>query len=719
MEAISASALSQAQSLRALCAEYAHGARRDAFISQVDGVIDTLFDDHLRITVVLTQPVSLDAFPVSAASPVSGVAGAAQWPLSILSRNPADAASERQTGETVRRLGLSEDAFRGGIASIQVVHVVDRVFASPALLGHLVGATDLVVVCGALPPDDKVFMAGLTALAEACDWGLHLDSGVQGASGAAAQGATVFKHWEELPRWGEGVSLLTALGDYLTVEFRRSAILSTTWSRLAQTADALQKEMQPELAMLKFRSNDLVRLRKGEDAGAGDIKEQADTIKSLLDQWTAARKDEIVRSNEDGVLPFDARLLATKLTIDHLILRQEQSAAETKYPFLKAAIFQGLVSHRYTVVPDPGVIDGIRSRMVNALDVQVRKDLDLLNQQSGELMDRLRRSAELYPIFSDALKEIRLPVLQRASFDRPLNSIAVEAEIEDSHTHLGLFKRLAEGRMFASMAFSFVTMAAGVFVLFGEPSIKRGLMKFSGVIVIVMVLYFVFSMLVKGEEEKKSLEEKLEKIREQVNQAVQRPLGKAEQGIVKVYQAFVDEVKFSVATSVDVVLKRQVLAKARLAEQRKSEDDLTKGFLQRRQQSAGTLVQKLQQYAQVLERARSGSERPAGPSVASSSAVSPMRSFAATKAASTEAVASETAVDHPTTTRVSPPASPVLASSSAARPAAPVRSAAMDKLAALAKLGPQRSRDVVAAKDAAQSQPRPASVTPGAQEGTP
>lgn len=716
MEAISASALSQAQSLRALCAEYAHGARRDAFISQVEAVIDTLFDDHLRITVLLTQPVGLEVFPVAVASPLPSPSP--QCALSLLGRKPAASFATPQTESTVRVLGLSEDAVRSGIASLQLVHAADRVFTSPALLGHLVGSTDLVVVCGALPQDDGVFMAGLEALADACDWGVHLDSEAQGASGVSARGVTVFKHWEVLQRWGEGISLLAALGDYLTIEFRRQALVSAAWSRLAQTADALQKEIQPELAMLKFRSSDLVRLRKGEDAGAGDIKEQADTIKSLLDQWTVARKDEIVRSNEDGVLPFDARLLATKLTIDHLILRQEQSAAETKYPFLKAAVFQTLVSHRYTVVPDPGVIDGIRSRMVNALDVQVRKDLELLNQQSGELMDRLRRSAELYPIFADALKEIRLPVLQRSSFDRPLNSITVEAEIEDSHTHLGLFKRLAEGRMFASMAFSFVTMAAGVFVLFGEPSIKRGLMKFSGVIVIVMVLYFVFSMLVKGEEEKKSLEEKLEKIREQVNQAVQRPLGKAEQGIVKVYQAFVDEVKFSVATSVDAVLKRQVAAKGRLAEQRKNEDDLTKGFLQRRQQAAGTLVQKLQQYAQGLERARIGSERPTVSSVASASAVPPMRSFAATKAASTETAVTVAAAVESAPARVSPPASPALAKASAASPAAPVRSAALEKLAALAKLGQQKNKDGVDDRGVGEPPSRPAPVTSGAQEGT-
>lgn len=699
MQAISATALSQAQSLRALCSEFAHGARRDAFISRVEESIDALFDDRLRITVLLTEPAPLSVFPVAAALPDSDGGSPTRFALSILGRDPAASAMGRQQSDIVRFLGLSDAAFANGIASIHLVHATDRVFTSPVLLGHLLRSTDLVIVCGRLVQDDAVFMAGLAAFAEVCDQGLQLDPGAHGGGEAPPHRSTVFRHWQELPHWDAGVSLLSALGEHLTVEFRRQAVVAAVWARLAQTADGLQKDIQTELAALKFRSNDLVRTRKGEDASAADIKEQFDMIKGLLDQWTAARRDEIVRGNEDGVLPFDARLLATKLTIEHLILRQEQSAAETKYPFLKARVFQGLVSHRYTVVPDPAVIDGIRSRMVNALDVQVRKDLDVLNQQSGELMDRLRRSAELYPAFSDALREIRLPVLQRSGFDRQLNGIAVEAEIEDSHTHLGLFKRLAEGRMFASMAFSFVTMAAGVFVLFGEPSIKRGLMKFSGVIVIVMLLYFVFSMLVKAEEEKKSLEEKLEKIREQVNQAVQRPLGKAEQGVVKVYQAFVDEVKFSVTTSVDAVVKRQGSIKARMVERRKTEDDLTKGFLQRRLQATSTLVQKLQQYVQGLDRARLGSERPAVSAVGASGLS--MRTPAAT------------------TARVNPSASPVAPATASppAKPAAPDRSAALERLAALAKLGQQRSAEAAGTRAVAATQAQPVPPGPASQEG--
>lgn len=718
MQAISATALSQAQSLRALCSEFAHGARRDAFISRVEESIDALFDDRLRITVLLTEPAPLSVFPVVAASSDLDSGSPTRFALSILNRDPTASAMGRQQRDTVRFLGLSDAAVGSGIASMHLVHVTDRVLTSPVLLGHLLSSTDLVVVCGRLLEDDEVFMAGLAALAEVCDQGLQLDLVAHGGGDAPPHKSTVFRHWQVLPRWGEGGSLLSVLGNLLTDEFRRQAVVAAVWARLAQTADALQKDVQTELAALKFRSNNLVRIRKGEDADTGDIKEQSDTIKILLDQWTSARRDEIARGNEDGVLPFDARLLATKLSIEHLILRQEQSAAETKYPFLKARVFQGLVSHRYTVVPDPAVIDSIRSRMVNALDVQVRKDLDLLNQQSGELVGRLRRSAELYPVFSDALRETRLPVLQRSSFDRQLNGIAVEAEIEDSHTHLGFFKRLAEGRMFASMAFSFVTMAAGVFVLFGEPSIKRGLMKFSGVIVIVMLLYFVFSMLVKAEEEKKSLEEKLEKIREQVNQAVQRPLGKAEQGIVKVYQAFVDEVKFSVTTSVDAVVKRQNSIKARIAERRKSEDDLTKSFLQRRQQATSALLQKLQQYVQGLDRARSGSERSAGPAI-SASALS-MRTPVAPRAPTTVVGAGEARAVSALVRESSPssPEAPAL-TSPVAKPAAPVRSAALEKLAALAKLGQHKSVDTTDTRGVTGSQAP--TVPPGArgQEGLP
>jgi hypothetical protein len=367
-----------------------------------------------------------------------------------------------------------------------------------------------------------------------------------------------------------------------------------------------------------------------------------------------------------------------------------------------------MVSHRYTLVPDPAAIDGIRSQLLTALDVQIRKDVDLFNLQSGELVDQLRRSAEVYPAFADALKAMRLPVLQRARFDRLLNGITLDADIEDSHSRLGLFKRLAEGRMFASMAFSFVTMSAGVFVLFGEPSIKRGLMKFSGVIVIVMVLYFVFSMLVKSEEEKKSLEEKLEKMREQVNQSVMRPLTKAEQGIVKTYQAFVEDVKACVAAAIEGVLKQKSLAKARMAEFRKSEDELVKGFLARRQQAAGVLAQKLPQFVLGLEKARQAGERP----VAAAAAVGslPLRAAALARPLATAPAAQAPAAQAATAVpQVQAPAPTVAPPSSAPRVSAapvsapPVRSAAMERVAALARARQQLTAPVSVAPKAPDS----------------
>ena len=43
-----------------------------------------------------------------------------------------------------------------------------------------------------------------------------------------------------------------------------------------------------------------------------------------------------------------------------------------------------------------------------------------------------------------------------------------------------------------------------------------------------MVLYFIFSLLVKGEEEKQELEEVLERVRARLNQDVMRPLSKVQ-----------------------------------------------------------------------------------------------------------------------------------------------------------------------------------------------
>ncbi len=668
MEALTAQVLVHAQNLRGLCAELAHGARRDAFLALVDADIDALLGSQLRLTVLVLDD--------SGARILAELGGGADDAVA----HDAALAVLAPKGAHAQSLGLH---------ACNLVLAADPVLTSPVLFGQLMKTTDLVVVCGPMDGGNAPLVHGLEQLSAVCDFGMHWR-----AAGQVAKSAP-FRHWQLVEAAGDAEPLLSVLASQFTPEQRQAMVVAASWSRLAQTADLLQKAVQTEVAGLKFRSGDMARLRQAEDASATDIKEQTEPLRVALEQWAAARKDEIVRGNEDGVLPFDPRLLASRLTIDNLILRQEHSAAESKYPILKAKMFQSLVSHHYSVVPDPAAIDGIRSQLLNALDMQVRKDVELFNQQSGELVDHLRRGAEIYPAFAQALKTMRLPILQRASFDRLFNSINLDVAIEDSHTRLGLFKRLAEGRMFASMAFSFVTMSAGVFVLFGEPSIKRGLMKFSGVIVIVMVLYFVFSMLVKSEEEKKSLEEKLEKMREQVNQSVMRPLGKAEQGIIKIYQAFVEEVRACVAAAMDGVLKQKGLAKARMSDMRKTEDELVKGFLARRQQAAATLAQKLPQFVMGLEKARQASERPQLPAPAPGSApprapvaARPLPTSTATAAATARPIAISDTASLPASA-APPPAPTSRPAIAVASSAPPVRSPAMERVAAMARLRQQ------------------------------
>ncbi len=684
MEAITAQVLSQAQNLRGLCAEFAHGARRDAFLALVDADIEALLACQLRITVIVLDDGGAEL--LANIGDVGDPAQAVDQPqavLALLSGRPAQNRDAPSQGSQVLHLPLCAAAQELGICGVNMVLAANQMFASPALVGQLLKSTDLIVVCGRIDGANAPLVEGLAQLSAVCEYALHWRAGGNGESPGHSGRVAPFRHWQTMDPAVDDASLLSMLASPITAEVRQQMVVSATWSRLAQTADLLQKAVQAEVVALKFRTGEMVRMRQAEDASSADLKEQTEPLRATLELWAAARKDEIVRGNEDGVLPFDPRLLASRLTIDNLILRQEHSAAEAKYPWLKAKMFQTLVSHRYTVVPDPAAIDAIRSQMLKALDMQVRKDVDLLNQQSGELVDQLRRSAELYPVFAIALKTMRLPVLQRANFDRLLNGITLDADIEDSHTRLGLFKRLAEGRMFASMAFSFVTMSAGVFVLFGEPSIKRGLMKFSGVIVIVMVLYFVFSMLVKSEEEKKSLEEKLEKMREQVNQAVMRPLGKAEQGAVKTYQAFVEEVKACVTAAIDGVLKQKGLARARVGDLRKSEDELVKGFLARRQQAGTVLAQKLPQFVMGLEKARQVSERPPAPAVAPGS-MAPRAPLVP------RPVPTGLAATRPLSTPAPAPVPPSETQAARPEPVAPrsapaVRSAAMERVAAMAR----------------------------------
>lgn len=678
MDAATAQAISQARSLRALCAEFTFGASRDAFLARLDDEIDTLFNEQVRITLLLLEPPDADCLAELLGDDALQRLAGKPASLTILDGD------RNRDGDTISHRELPDLARRQGIRSVNLVRTPAAIFGSPVLCGHLLQTTDLTVIVGRFAAADETLAAGLKGIAEVSRHALHWRGGEAGGPMAAGAKAA-FQHWRTLPAENDGGSFLQTVWAPLAIDQRRGMLIAGSLARLAMTADLLLKDIQAETGMLKFRQSELVRMRRGEDANASDLKEQTEILKTILDDWATTRKDDIARGNEDGVLPFDPRLLANKLTPGDLIHRQEESAAEIKYPFLKAKAFQSLVSHHYTLIPDPAAIEGIRSRLVNALDIQVRKDIDLLNQQSGELTDRLRRSAELYPAFADALKSVRLQPLQRSSFDRPLTGIALEAEVEDSYTHEGVFKRLAAGRMFASMAFSFVTMAAGVFVLFGDPSIKRGLMKFSGVIVILMILYFIFSLLIKAEEEKKLLEEKLDRIREQLNQAVMRPLAKVEQTIVKTYQGFVDEVKAAMMAAMETVTKRQSSARNRILEQRKGEDELVKGFAQRRQQAGSTVAQKVQQFITGLERARQGGAPATG---AAAAAARPAAAAAASVAAQTiadkvAAVAATTAATM--AARAARPAPPPPTSSPPPAPT-PVRSAAMERLAALAKL---------------------------------
>ena len=620
MEGITAQALSQVQVLRALCAEYAHGARRDAFLARLDSDTSALFEGQIRLTLVLLDPSVANSYLNLFCHRDSDISGDTVGALTIFSPEILVENPGRTSASTVHRRQLSAECQGQGIRALNLVTHPAHVFGSPVLLGHLMYSTDLVVVCGEAAMDDASLREGLKYLAEVCDHLLYWPSQSNNESPDGSLEA-LFRHGHAMQGQCCADRFFKEAWEPLNIAQRQQMLTSATMARLGQAADLLLKDIQTEVGALKFRNSELTRLRKGEDAGGGDLKEQTEAIKAMLDLWSTARKDEINRGNEDGVLPFDSRLLANKLGIGDLMHRQDESAAEIKYPILKAKIFQSAVSHRYTLIPDSTAIDGIRSRMVNALDVQVRKDVELLNQQTGELLDRMRRSIELFPAFGDAIKSVRLPVLQRSHFDRALAGITLESEIEDNYMHEGIFKRLAAGRMFASMAFSFVTMAAGVFVLFGDPSIKRGLMKFSGVIVIVMVLYFIFSLLIKAEEERKVLEEKLERIREQVHQALVRPLGKVEQTIVKTYLSFVDEVKQALTASLETTVRRNSLSRARVAEFRKTEDDHVKSFLQRRQQAGSALAQKIPQFIAGLERMRQSGERAPAPSVASTGVV--------------------------------------------------------------------------------------------------
>lgn len=571
MEAVLAAVLAHAETLHALCSEFGHGARRSALLDRLESDIQRALDSELHVSVLKLNSdrpgASAECFP----------------PL---------------------LLGGGQTPAAPKLTRINTVIDFDDVLMSPIKYGEIFHQTDVLVW---LEPVVSPSLHWIDAAAELAETVATLMVVLQPGQSAHAEVLDLGSRFESchvVAVSDEGQTLVDILDKQGLYETRTRLAALALWKRLPLIGDALLREVQSEIQGLKWRSTLLHKTRLADDISVGDSKDQSDAVKSVLEIWVNSHKEEVSRSNEDGVLPFDARLLVTRLQVRDLILRKEQSAAEGKYTFLQASWFQALLTQKYAVIPDPVAIDAIRSRMANALDMQVRKDIELLNQQAGELLDRLRRGDPLYPLYAQSLKNVRLPVLQRVDFDRYLNNISLEVEIEDSHSQLGFFKRLAEGRMFASMVFSFVTMIAGVFVFFGDPSIKRGLMQFSGVIVIMMVMYFVFSILVKAEEEKKSLEDKLERIREQVFQALQRPLSKSQQGIVKRYGAFLDEVKLTIGIELEKATKQHTARKSKTTEIKKDEEERIRGFLQKRQQALTTLSQKLAIYLQAVERSR-------------------------------------------------------------------------------------------------------------------
>ena len=660
--------LTQAKTLRQLCSDNAHGAARDAFLARLDDDIEALYAGGLGVTVVPLAGADIQTLSrlvngLSTVEPTAElVAGAGLLTIGYHKPSPADDGARSAT----RVLPLAANAAKAGLRGVNLAVAVHEVFSSPLLFGRLVQETDLLVLVGSAAKEDEVLLAGLARLAEQCRFAIHLAlTETPGTAETLVKG--LFRDWQVAPAETATKSLLEGVWPTVTPEKRREALGHGGLTRLGLHADLLAKQVQSELADLKFRQAEFTRFRRGEDIadGSADLREQADALKASIEQWLSGRKDALALTAADGILPFDPRLLANRLEVHELIHREEKSAAVIKYPILNARFFRPLVSHEFTLLPDPAAISQIQTRLVAALETQVRSDSDSLSQHAGELADSMRRNGELYPLFAGALSSVRLPLLLKDKVARTLESVELEVEAEDRFVREGFFKRLMEGRMVASMAFSFVTMSAGVFVLFGDPSIKRGLMKFSGVIVIMMVLYFIFTLMIAGEEEKKELEEKLEKIRGQIHQAVMRPLAKAEQAILKIYQEFIQEVKDTYLTAIDGVTKVKVAEKARVAEARKREDEVQKTYLQRRQQASVALTQKVPQFIAALDKTRTELDkqaagaaapaaapglRPATPAVASAPSAA-----SAAVAAAQERLAALRAAKPPTEPSAAPP----------------------------------------------------------------
>jgi len=711
--------LTQAKALRQLCSDNAHGAARDAFLARLDDDIEALYSGALGVTVVPLAGVDSQTLCrlLSGLATVELTAEQVDSSalLTIGYHRPSPAGNGARCATRV--LPLVSDAAKTGLRAVNVAVAVHEVFSSPLLFGRLVQETDLLVLVGSATMGDDVLLAGLARLAEQCRFAVHLAlAETPGSAETLVKG--LFRDWQAAPAETAANSLLTGVWPTVTPERRRQALGHSALTRLALHADLLAKQVQGELADLKFRQAEFTRFRRGEDIadGSADLREQADALKASIDQWLNGRKDALALIAADGILPFDPRLLANRLEVHELIHREEKSAAVIKYPILNARFFRPLVSHEFTLLPDPAALAQIQGRLVAALETQVRSDSDSLAQHSGELADSMRRNGELYPLFASALSSVRLPLLPKDKVARTLENVELEVEAEDRFVREGFFKRLMEGRMVASMAFSFVTMSAGVFVLFGDPSIKRGLMKFSGVIVIMMVLYFIFTLMIAGEEEKKELEEKLEKVRGQIHQAVMRPLAKAEQAIMKIYQEFIQEVKDTYLTVIDGVTKVKVAEKTRIAEARKREDELQKTFLQRRQQSSVALTQKVPQFITGLDKTRAELDKQAAGTAAAPAASTGLRPTtpAAAAAPSAASAAVAAAQERLAALRAAkPPTEPSAAPPPAAPSAKPMTVA--ERLAALKARSAPPATPVPTATAEAAVAATTAAVTPASQ----
>jgi hypothetical protein len=602
MDKSTAQIVAQARALRTLCAELAHGAAREAFVARLDEEIAMLGTEAVRLVIVpLDKPC--DAATAAMLHELCGAPADATVSLLALAR-----AGRLDCGAGIECRAL---AAIDGIERIHILVDPARVFASPLLLGRVIEHCDVVVLAGRGDKAPPAWVGAIRRLGDAGRLALRIAAPPDDPLAAQIEGA--FREVRACTREPADASWSATLVRLLPRELRAPLAADASAARLALCADLLNKHVQAEATLLKFRVADLARVRRGEDAAepGGDPREQAEMLKRTLQEWTDACRSDLARSAETGVLPFDPRMLANRLTIEDLLHREEKSAAVIKYPILGSPVLHPLVTHHFTVLADPAAVDRIRENLVTAMRTQVHKDVAALNQRVQDLVTRLRSNLLLYPSFANALRDLRVPTLAPTAAEQPVESVTLESEAEDKFVRVGFFKRLMEGRMVASMAFSFLTMSAGVFVLFGDPSIKRGLMKFSGVIVIMMVLYFIFSLLVKGEEEKQELEEVLERVRARLNQDVMRPLSKTQAAILKMYGAFVDDVAQRVLEAVEYVARIKGVERARVVEQRKSEDEAIKGFVARRQPAALAAAQKTAAFATALERARTEAAKPA------------------------------------------------------------------------------------------------------------